>query len=71
MGDGDGGEKFSPDANEVMQLLLASQVKGEEMAEDDPQMFPSNFFSSPSSTLDRSTPVGKEWFCDLCHGMVH
>ena len=33
-----GGEKFSPDANEVMQLLLASQVKGEEMAEDDPQM---------------------------------
>ena len=33
-----GGEKFSPDASEVMQLLLASQVKGEEMAEDDPQM---------------------------------
>jgi len=33
-----GGEKFSPDASEVMQLLLASQIKGEEMAEDDPQM---------------------------------
>jgi len=33
-----GGEKFAPDASEVMQLLLASQIKGEEMAEDDPQM---------------------------------
>jgi len=33
-----GGEKFSPDASEVMNLLLASQTKGEEMAEDDPQM---------------------------------
>jgi len=33
-----GGEKFSADANEVMELLLSSQVKGEEMAEDDPQM---------------------------------
>ena len=36
----------------------------------------SNLFSSPSSPLvtsstqDRSSPVGKEWFCDLCHGMV-
>lgn len=33
-----GGEKFSPDASEVMDLLLSSQIKGEEMAEDDPQM---------------------------------
>jgi len=33
-----GGEKFSPDASEVMNLLLNSQVKGEEMPEDDPQM---------------------------------
>merc|ERR1719225_1448209 len=33
-----GAEKFAPDASEVMQLLLASQIKGEEMAEDDPQM---------------------------------
>merc|ERR1719342_1178220 len=33
-----GGEKFAPDASEVMELLLASQIKGEEMAEDDPQM---------------------------------
>ena len=48
-----GGEKFSADAAEVllmllismiilllkvMQLLLASQINGEEMAEDDPQM---------------------------------
>jgi len=33
-----GAEKFSPDASEVMDLLLSSQVKGEEMAEDDPQM---------------------------------
>jgi len=33
-----GGEKFSADANDVMELLLSSQVKGEEMAEDDPQM---------------------------------
>merc|ERR1719415_370649 len=33
-----GSEKFAPDASEVMQLLLASQIKGEEMAEDDPQM---------------------------------
>jgi len=33
-----GGEKFTPDASEVMELLLASQVKGEEMPEDDPQM---------------------------------
>jgi len=33
-----GGEKFSPDASEVMNLLLASQTRGEEMAEDDPQM---------------------------------
>lgn len=33
-----GGEKFSPDASEVMELLLASQVKGEELPEDDPQM---------------------------------
>ena len=33
-------------------------------------------FSSPSSPLvtsstqDRSSPVSKEWFCDMCHGMV-
>ena len=33
-----GGEKFKADASEVMQLLLSSQVKGEEMADDDPQM---------------------------------
>jgi len=33
-----GGEKFSPDASDVMDLLLSSQVKGDEMAEDDPQM---------------------------------
>jgi len=33
-----GGEKFSPDASEVMNLLLASQTKGEELADDDPQM---------------------------------
>ena len=50
-----GGEKFSPDAGEIMELLLSSQVnksegqiycltgvvnqvKGEELADDDPQM---------------------------------
>ncbi|XP_023336717.1 importin-5 [Eurytemora carolleeae] len=33
-----GGDKFSADASEVMELLLSSQVKGEELAEDDPQM---------------------------------
>jgi len=33
-----GGEKFTPDASEVMELLLSSQVKGEELADDDPQM---------------------------------
>merc|ERR1719427_2081823 len=33
-----GGEKFSPDASDVMDLLLSSQVKGDEIAEDDPQM---------------------------------
>jgi len=33
-----GGEKFTADASEVMELLLASQVKGEELPEDDPQM---------------------------------
>eukprot|EP00088_Acartia_fossae_P049518 TRINITY_DN5459_c0_g1_i1.p1 TRINITY_DN5459_c0_g1~~TRINITY_DN5459_c0_g1_i1.p1 ORF type:complete len:1108 (-),score=360.91 TRINITY_DN5459_c0_g1_i1:577-3870(-) len=33
-----GGEKFNADASEVMDLLLSSQIKGEEMAEDDPQM---------------------------------
>merc|ERR1719342_1849540 len=33
-----GGKKFAPDASEVMQLLLASQIKGEELADDDPQM---------------------------------
>jgi len=33
-----GGEKFTPDASEVMELLLSSQVKGEELDDDDPQM---------------------------------
>jgi len=33
-----GGEKFSPDASEVMNLLLASQTKEQEIADDDPQM---------------------------------
>jgi len=33
-----GAEKFTADASEVMELLLASQVKGEELPEDDPQM---------------------------------
>merc|ERR1719234_1994173 len=33
-----GGEKFAPDASEVMNLLLESQTKGEELADDDPQM---------------------------------
>ena len=33
-----GGEKFTADASEVMELLLSSQVKGEELPEDDPQM---------------------------------
>merc|ERR1719331_1621861 len=33
-----GGEKFSPDAGEIMELLLSSQMKGEELADDDPQM---------------------------------
>merc|ERR1711962_1744121 len=33
-----GTEKFTADASEVMELLLASQVKGEEIPEDDPQM---------------------------------
>jgi len=33
-----GGEKFAADASEVMELLLSSQVKGEDMPEDDPQM---------------------------------
>ena len=35
-----------------------------------------NVFSSPSSPLvassaqEKNSPAGKEWFCDLCHGMV-
>jgi len=33
-----GAEKFAADASEVMELLLSSQVKGEELADDDPQM---------------------------------
>merc|ERR1719447_2456991 len=33
-----GGDKFSADASEVMELLLSSQVKGDELPEDDPQM---------------------------------
>merc|ERR1719411_52136 len=33
-----GGEKFTADASEVMEMLLSSQVKGEELADDDPQM---------------------------------
>merc|ERR1719427_1494290 len=34
-------------------------------------------FSNPNSPLvsgystpDRASPIGKEWFCDMCHGMV-
>lgn len=33
-----GSEKFTADASEVMELLLASQTKDEEVADDDPQM---------------------------------